>query len=749
MGDTTSRAAQFEHPTLQQIRAALACARAGCACGRPGGLVHCPAHDDRNPSISVAERNGKLLVRCFAGCAQDAVIAALRERGLWPERIAQRNEPNGRATRRLVASYAYRDASGRLLFEVLRYEPKSFRQRRPDGRGGWTYNLDGVERVLYRLPGLVAADKAQAVYVAEGERDVEALRAAGAVATCNAGGAGKWRPEYTEALRGRHVIVVRDRDEPGRRHAEQVIASLRGVAASVRLVEPRSGKDAADHLATGYSLDDFVHIPLDAAPSGAELLDDIERFIRRFVVLPNEGYVAMTLWTAHAHALEHAESTPRLSFLSPEPECGKTRALEVLELLVPNAMLAVNATPAALFRAVADLERKPTLLFDEIDTIFGPKAKENEELRGLLNAGHRRSGVAYRCVGEGTKQKVQPFPAFAAVALAGIGDLPDTILSRSIVIAMRRRRADEHVEPFRRRQAEAEGSQLRSRLERWCAWHARELSAIPAMPSGLTDRAADAWEPLFAIADAAGGHWPERARVAAVALLAAKAEKEPSLGVRLLADIREIFEREDKDALPTALLLERLNALEEAPWRNLRGKELDAYSLARRLAAYSIKSKNIRTAVGVTKGYAREDFYEAWQRYLRQLPEPASPLGNNSATSATAATTRNADVADNSPCSASDPLQDPNPLQRNGAVSPGDADAVAAVADVAAFWRDERHALNAPDDLVERLCALPGVRCQRPTPSGPCGGPSWRSVSGGYECGWCSQPLGITVEAER
>ena len=107
----------------------------------------------------------------------------------------------------------------------------------------------------------------------------------------------------------------------------------------------------------------------------------------------------------------------------------------MLELLAPSPMLAVNATPAALFRAVADLEHRPTVLFDEIDTIFGPRAKENEELRGLLNAGHRRSGVAYRCVGEGTQQEVKEFPAYAAVALAGIGDLPDTILSRSIVIA--------------------------------------------------------------------------------------------------------------------------------------------------------------------------------------------------------------------------------------------------------------------------------------------------------------------------
>jgi hypothetical protein len=146
--------------------------------------------------------------------------------------------------------------------------------------------------------------------------------------------------------------------------------------------------------------------------------------------------VASTLWAAHAHGLDYFESTPRIGYLAPEKECGKTRALEVQALLVPNPMHAVNATPAALFRAVAN---KPTVLYDEIDTVFGPKAKENEEVRALLNAGHRRSGVAYRCVGEGTNQQVVPFPAYAAVAFAGIGDLPDTIMSRTIVIPMRRR----------------------------------------------------------------------------------------------------------------------------------------------------------------------------------------------------------------------------------------------------------------------------------------------------------------------
>lgn len=354
-----------------------------------------------------------------------------------------------------------------------------------------------------------------------------------------------------------------------------------------------------------------------APPQGADVLAAVEAFLRRYLALPSEhAAVAVTLWAAHAHALDAAESTPRLAFLSPEPECGKTRALEVLELLVPRPMLAVNATPAALFRAVADQQDRPTILFDEIDTVFGPKAKENEELRGLLNAGHRRSGVAYRCVGEGTAQEVRGFPAYAAVALAGIGHLPDTILSRSIIIRMRRRRPDEPVLPFRRRIAEAEGRELRESLARWAHAVAAQLALDPEVPAGITDRAADLWEPLFAIADAAGGEWPERARAAALALLAEKREREPSLGVQLLKDIRAIFESTQAEALSTATLLEQLWQYEESPWSNLRGRPLDARGLAKRLRDYGITPKTIRIGETTLRGYERAAFLDAWSRYI-------------------------------------------------------------------------------------------------------------------------------------
>ncbi|MGW7457057.1 DUF3631 domain-containing protein [Streptomyces sp. NPDC054797] len=365
---------------------------------------------------------------------------------------------------------------------------------------------------------------------------------------------------------------------------------------------------------------------------GARLLNQVEAFHRRFNVFPREAaYVAVALWDAHAHLLDAFDSTPRLAFLSPEPGSGKSRALELVETLVPQPMVAVNASAAALFRAVSGPEGRPTILFDEIDTVFGPKAGDNEELRGFLNAGHRRSGVTYRCVGDGGNQTVQAFPSYTAVAVAGLGSLPDTILTRSVIIRMRRRARNEHVEPFRQRLHEKEGHALRDQLAVWADQvRGKVQGAWPEMPEGVTDRPADVWEPLIAIADAAGGDWPKRAREACVQLVkASQTDDKGSLGIRLLTDLRDHV-MVGVDRLPTIAVIDRLNALDDAPWADLQGKPLDSRRLARMLADYMtadnepITSRNIRTAGGVLKGYYSADLHDAWQRYCP--PPSVSPL---------------------------------------------------------------------------------------------------------------------------
>jgi hypothetical protein len=348
--------------------------------------------------------------------------------------------------------------------------------------------------------------------------------------------------------------------------------------------------------------------------SGGGLLKRIHTFLGRFIRFPSEeAHLAVALWVLHAHVVEKCESTPRLALLSAEPASGKTRALEILELLVPRPILPVNASPAYLFTCVGDEAGLPTILFDEIDTVFGAKAKEsNEDVRSFLNAGHRKGAVFGRAVylGNGNRRK-EELPAYCAVALAGLGWLPDTILTRSIVVRMRPRHDGEQIESYRRRKVTPQGDAIRRQLEQWAA--TVETVDEAEMPAEIQDRNADVWEPLIAIADLIGGGWPERAREAARVLVAEAQDREVSLGVRLLKDIRTLFEGEH---MPSKGILARLHPLEESPWGDLKGKPLDDRGLAYRLRQYGIKSKTDRIGEGTARGYAIADFYDAWRRYL-------------------------------------------------------------------------------------------------------------------------------------
>ncbi|MFF7752279.1 DUF3631 domain-containing protein [Streptomyces sp. NPDC007971] len=391
--------------------------------------------------------------------------------------------------------------------------------------------------------------------------------------------------------------------------------------------------------------------PTKPSINGAALLDEVEAFHRRFNVFPTEAaYVAVALWDAHAHLIDAFDGTARLAFLSPEPGSGKSRALEIVETLTPNASITVNASANALFRLVEATEGMPTLLFDEIDTVFGPKAGGNEEVRGFLNSGYRRGGNSLRCVGDGSNQNAGWFSSFCAVAMAGLGSLPDTILTRSVIIRMRKRAPNEKVEPYRRRTHERQGHALRDRLAKW-ADTVREAvaEAWPEMPEGVSDRPADVWEPLLAVADAAGGHWPERARVACLELVhAAQEGDEASLGVRLLTDLRDkVFCGADR--MPTAAIIEGLLRMDDGPWGDLDEKPVNARILARLLGQYvtpnnkPIKPRGIRTPSGFPKGYYAEDLADAWKRYCPPPPEKSA----TSATSATPQVNGGESVADN------------------------------------------------------------------------------------------------------
>ncbi|MDH6132871.1 hypothetical protein P3T37_002257 [Kitasatospora sp. MAA4] len=401
------------------------------------------------------------------------------------------------------------------------------------------------------------------------------------------------------------------------------------------------------------------------ATEGSALLDEVEAHHRRFNIFPSEAaYVAVTLWDAHAHLMDAFEATPRLAFLSPEPGSGKTRALEIIQTLTPRPVVTTDISPSALFRSIADeAGGRPTILFDEIDAIFGPKAAGNEDLRSLINAGYRRTGGILRSVREGDNHRVQKFPVYAALATAGLGDLPDTIMSRSIVIRMRRRARNERVEAFRQRIHEPQGHVLRDRLAAWADSIREQIDgAWPEMPDGITDRPADVWEPLLAVADAAGGTWPKRARTACVDLVtAASADDKGSLGVLLLTDLRQVFDGADR--LTSAAIVEKLTAMDDAPWGDLDGRPLNTRTLARMLGDYvtadnkPIKPRSIRLAGSVPKGYYAADLADAWLRYCPPLSQEAA----TSATSATAQVRALFPVADEGDVAATHPLRGPEP----------------------------------------------------------------------------------------
>jgi hypothetical protein len=357
-------------------------------------------------------------------------------------------------------------------------------------------------------------------------------------------------------------------------------------------------------------------MPTEARTYGALLLDDVAGFVRRFVVVSDVQAETVALWIAHTHAVEAADTTAYLELTSAEKRSGKSRLLEVLELVVVSPLPAANISDAALFRAIDKLG--PTLLLDEADAIFGKSnGREREDLRGMLNAGWRRGAVALR-MGGARMTKLEAFPVFCPKAFAGIGDyLPDTLADRSIALRLERRTRDEPVERFRRRDVVPEGEMLRDRLADWLEPQVDELRAArPPLPDELDDRAWDLWEPLLALADLAGGDWPDRARRDAVELSTGEARQDDSLSARLLADLRTVFSENGAERFRTADLLDELYKIEESPWGDWYGKPLTAHALSKLLRPYRIKTMPVWADGKTVKGYKLEQFADAFLRVL-------------------------------------------------------------------------------------------------------------------------------------
>ncbi len=396
--------------------------------------------------------------------------------------------------------------------------------------------------------------------------------------------------------------------------------------------EQRKSEDAS-----GFSLREVE--PWPEPVDGDALLDGISQAVRRYLVLPPNGAEVIALWVIAAHAFNGFQISPRLHIRSPEKRCGKTVALDVLECLTPRSIRTENVTTAVLFRLVDGYQ--PTLLIDEVDSFL----KDNEELRGALNAGHRRGGQMLRC--EGDNNEVRAFKTFAPVALAGIGRLPGTLEDRSITIEMRRRKRTERVTRFRRDRT-SDLDDLASMAARWVADHEVSLStADPEAPDTLHDRAVDNWRPLFAIADRAGGDWPTLARQVAVRLSGGEAEQDASVRVQLLMDIKAIFDGDERDQIPSAFICGRLAEMEDRPWPEWRhGKPITVGQLARQLGGFGIAPGTIRTDTGTPKGYKKEAFKDAWSRYLPFSSATTPQVNATAALSPISIRHKGGDVAD-------------------------------------------------------------------------------------------------------
>jgi putative DNA primase/helicase len=339
---------------------------------------------------------------------------------------------------------------------------------------------------------------------------------------------------------------------------------------------------------------------------GAQTLDDIAGTFREYVALPPGAANALALWCAHTHLFEAFICSPRLNITSPERGCGKSTLRDVVALFVPRPVLTENLSVAVLFRLVD--AHAPVILADEYDAWLD----DNEELRGLLNAGHRRGASVYRC--EGDRHEVRAFRAYTPAVLCGIGSLPGTLHDRSIVLRLDRAKPGELSVRFDPRHTESEVEHCR-KLARWCADNRGRIQEIdPALPNGVFNRLADNWRPLFAIAEAAGEDWPKRCADAFAKLSSQNDADSESLRVNLLADIRQIFTSErmfSKD------VIDALKEMAERPWSEVsRGKPITERWLARNLAGFGIHSKTLRIVDERAKGYEVADFSEAFERYL-------------------------------------------------------------------------------------------------------------------------------------
>jgi len=381
--------------------------------------------------------------------------------------------------------------------------------------------------------------------------------------------------------------------------------------------------------------------PAKESIDGNRLLSVIKGELLKYVILPSGIAEPIAVWIVLTYCYDAFRILPMLGIVSPVKRCGKTTLLEVLQGLTNKGLTASNISPAAVFRTIE--KYLPTLLVDEADTFL----KDNDELRGVLNSGHTRAtGFVVRV--EGENHEPVKFSTWGAKAVAMIGNLPDTLQDRSVVVSLRRKAPGETISRIDV-DFENKCNELRQACRRWADDNIDMLRTMkPDIPTTNNDRVTDNWMPLLAIADVAGGDWPELVRKSMLGMLDGT---DDSIGPKLLKDIQDIFESQSVERIFSDDLVEALTDRKESPWCDWnRGKGLSQNGLARLLKPFEIHSKTMRIGENRRKGYELISFNDAFKRYIPLIPPistvTAGQTNNNNGLDANQSVTEKNDVTD-------------------------------------------------------------------------------------------------------
>jgi hypothetical protein len=651
-----------DHPSLQCVAVARAAFGENLSQERHELLWRCPNHNDQHPSLKInIKKNNWMCGPCGAGgnawqlaaflagvqpSNKAAVAAWLRERGLLSRETKQSRKLPKADRGAIIREHVYVNEISEPLAKKIRWgslDPqedkklKHFSWQRWDA-GRWVNGLDAHKQAslpLYRIDRIKNLPEGAAVVLCEGEHDADAGAEIG-LATTTTGGTGTFPTRHAEWFRDKDVIIVSHADEPGRVEAQKRAALLHGIAACVKVVELPGCKDLAESVNKGMPRDAFIARCNDAPEwrpdSGANLLDGVFRFVQRYVSLSESQARVVTLWILHTYCLDAAYYTPYLAITSAEKQCGKSRLLEVLEAFAWNPLRTASISPSALYRAVE--KWKPTLLIDEADAAFRGNRETIEALRGVLNAGFQRGLYAVRSVGQGTKMEPEKFSTFGAKAIAAIGEILETVGDRSIPIEMKRA-VPGTVPDWQIEKLEKDIAGIKVKLSLWASTNAGTLKK--AEPERLPapdfwDRQENISKPLRAIADAAGGDWPQAGRQAIIALFSQARPEVDNMRLTLLKDIRNCYYVANDDGSPASFrdwissqeLAGLLTEMEGRPWPQFGKlqKPITPNDLAskRLLGHYKISPQQRRIPADPNgkreRGYAREQFEEVWGLYL-------------------------------------------------------------------------------------------------------------------------------------